>query len=298
MNLLTKWGSLLCAAVLVAAVTISMEPSTPAMATSSASQLQVASTTDLSDSSLADVGKAKYTFLFIGDGMASAQRTAAELYLAATNGNGARPELTKLNMDKLPAQGMNTTYDLTSVVPDSASTATAISTGFKTASGVVGMDPTGTQKYPTVAEVAKTKGLKVGIVSAVSLDHATPAAFYAHQPSRNNYSTFFDKIQHQKASYLGFNQKLQQYKRDHTAENASFEEVLPLIQDSFGLTVLPADDRAQLEQRAKEKDPDAIGQLGMALTDQEVTLLKEALAESMKDPKARAKNDYTYSLDW
>jgi alkaline phosphatase len=29
--------------------------------------------------------------------------------------------------------------------------------------------------------------MKVGIVSSVSIDHATPAAFYSHSPSRNNY---------------------------------------------------------------------------------------------------------------
>ena len=38
-----------------------------------------------------------------------------------------------------------------------------------------------------MAEKARDKGYKVGIVSSVSLDHATPACFYAHQPSRNNY---------------------------------------------------------------------------------------------------------------
>lgn len=130
--------------------------------------------------------KAKYLFVFIGDGMAVAQRNAAELYMASTKSPNARPEETKLVMNSFPAQGMNTTYDLTSVIPDSASTATAISTGFKTASGVVGMDPTGTKKYETIAEIAKKKGLKVGVISSVSLDHATPAAFYAHQKSRSN----------------------------------------------------------------------------------------------------------------
>ena len=29
--------------------------------------------------------------------------------------------------------------------------------------------------------------LKVGVISSVNLNHATPAAFYAHQASRNNY---------------------------------------------------------------------------------------------------------------
>lgn len=57
---------------------------------------------------------AEYVFLFIGDGMGVAQRNAAELYLAATANADARPEDTRLPMNTFPAQGMNTTYDLTS----------------------------------------------------------------------------------------------------------------------------------------------------------------------------------------
>jgi alkaline phosphatase len=130
---------------------------------------------------------AKYVFLFIGDGMGVAQRNAAELYLAATQGASQRPEETTLLINTFPAQGMNTTYDLSSVIPDSASTATAIGTGYKTKSGVISMDADGKTAYEIISEVAKSRGLKVGVVSSVSLDHATPAAFYAHEPSRNNY---------------------------------------------------------------------------------------------------------------
>ncbi len=126
---------------------------------------------------------AKYVFLFIGDGMAVAQRNAAELYLAKEKGV-SRPEEARLVMNTFPAQGMNTTYDLTSVIPDSASTATAISCGHKTRSGVVGEDAEGKIIYESIAEAAKKRGLRVGILSTVSLDHATPAAFYAHVPSR------------------------------------------------------------------------------------------------------------------
>jgi alkaline phosphatase len=127
---------------------------------------------------------AKYVFVFIGDGMGVAQRNAAELYLA--NQQGAdRPEQVKLLMNTFPAQGMNTTYDLSSVIPDSASTATAITTGFKTKSGVIGMDADGKIAYETIAQVAKQQGWKIGVLSSVSLDHATPAAFFAHVPSRS-----------------------------------------------------------------------------------------------------------------
>lgn len=127
--------------------------------------------------------KAKYVFLFVGDGMGIAQRNAAELFLGKQKGVN-RPENAKLVMNTFPAQGMNTTYDLSSVIPDSASTATAMACGRKTRSGVIGMDPEGKTSFVNITELAKKRNWKVGILSTVSLDHATPAAFYAHVPSR------------------------------------------------------------------------------------------------------------------
>ena len=72
-----------------------------------------------------------------------------------------------------------TTYDSTSFCPDSASTATSIASGKKTESGVINICPwTRDVPYETIAEkLHKHKGYKVGIVSTVNNDHATPAAF-------------------------------------------------------------------------------------------------------------------------
>ena len=44
-----------------------------------------------------------------------------------------------------------------------------------------------TTEVTTIAEQLKEKGYKVGIVSTVTLNHATPAAFYANVESRNSY---------------------------------------------------------------------------------------------------------------
>jgi alkaline phosphatase len=56
----------------------------------------------------------------------------------------------------------------------------------KTYNGAIGMDD---QKnvIQSVAEKAKKAGKKVGVTTSVSVDHATPAAFYAHQPNRSMY---------------------------------------------------------------------------------------------------------------
>ncbi|MGD9940791.1 MAG: alkaline phosphatase [Clostridia bacterium] len=128
--------------------------------------------------------RAKYVFVFIGDGMSMTQVSAAEIYAQAMAAK--EPGFTKLGFTQLPAQGLTTTYDSTSIITDSASAGTAIATGNKTASGTINMDPGKTMKYKTIAEYAKEMGWKVGVVSNVSLDHATPAAFYAKVPSRGN----------------------------------------------------------------------------------------------------------------
>ncbi len=130
------------------------------------------------------VEKAKYVFVFIGDGMSMAQVSAAEVYSRAIADKA--PGFERLGFTRFPAQGLTTTYDSSSIITDSASAGTAIATGNKTLSGVINMDPGKTVRYKTIAEYAKEMGLRVGVVTNVSLDHATPAAFYAKAPSRGD----------------------------------------------------------------------------------------------------------------
>lgn len=134
-------------------------------------------------------GKApKYVFLFIGDGMTYPQFTSAAAYLGAVKYEGKAVSDDKLGFMKFPVSGTATTFDSTSFCPDSASTATSIATGFKTLSGTVNMNEQKTLDYETISEKLKTqKGYKIGVVSSVPINHATPAAFYAHEPSRGNY---------------------------------------------------------------------------------------------------------------
>ena len=132
--------------------------------------------------------KPKYVFLFIGDGMGTAQIQSARFYQGTATNNGAVTEA-ELSFTQFPEVGSVTTYDSTSFCPDSASTATSIATGHKTESGVINMCPwTRDVPYETIAEkLHKQRGYKVGVISSVNIDHATPAAFYAHQNSRKNY---------------------------------------------------------------------------------------------------------------
>lgn len=144
----------------------------------------------------------KYVFLFIGDGMSYPQIQSTADHLGALedadywqaepslddNGGAVLDGPSYLNFMNFEAAGSAVTYDSNSFCPDSASTATSISTGHKTYSGTINMDETGTTAYETIAEkVHDQLGMKVGVISSVNLNHATPAAFYAHQASRNDY---------------------------------------------------------------------------------------------------------------
>lgn len=129
--------------------------------------------------------KAKYVFYFIGDGMGMPQINSAEIFKGTLSGNDPmnRP---KLNFTVFPNQGTQATYSNNTFITESAAAGTALATGHKTNNDVLGMDATKTVKFKSMAEMAKEKGMKVGIVSTVSIDHATPGAFYSHQPSRKN----------------------------------------------------------------------------------------------------------------
>ena len=137
--------------------------------------------------SFASVAGPKYVFLFIGDGMSTPQRMVTEEF-AARIGHG------ELAMNRLPYQTNTRTKSANAVITDSAAAGTAIACGVKTGNGRVGVDMDG-KRLESVAEVAKRTGRKVGIITTVTIVHATPACFYAHNPNRGrSYQIALDLI--------------------------------------------------------------------------------------------------------
>jgi alkaline phosphatase len=130
--------------------------------------------------------QAKYVFLMIGDGMGPAQRMAGEIFLSGELEPNKPVGLKKLVMNTFPVLGAARTNPLDELVTDSAAAATAFATGNKARNGVLSLDTDSNQKYPSLAEIARQQGWKVGIVTSAPIDDATPAAFYAHQHSRMN----------------------------------------------------------------------------------------------------------------
>lgn len=86
------------------------------------------------------------------------------------------------------------------VVPDSAAAATAFACGQATRRGVLGLvpgDPGVLQPRATILEAARLQGKATGIVVTSRLSHATPAAFYAHVPSRRDEATIMQQLVYQ-----------------------------------------------------------------------------------------------------
>lgn len=71
---------------------------------------------------------------------------------------------------------------------DSASAATAMSTGVKNRDNEINVDPIDRHRLFTVTERAKQLGKSAGVITTVEWSHATPAGFAAHNVNRNNYS--------------------------------------------------------------------------------------------------------------
>ncbi|KAM4628406.1 alkaline phosphatase, tissue-nonspecific isozyme [Polymixia lowei] len=106
-------------------------------------------------------------------------------------------EETVMTMDTFPYVGLAKTYSVDFQIPDSAATATAYLCGVKTNLNTVGVSAAArngvckSQKGNEVTSIlkwAKDAGKSVGIVTTTRVQHATPAATYAHSASRKWYS--------------------------------------------------------------------------------------------------------------
>ena len=110
--------------------------------------------------------------------MAEPQRQMAEAF-ALKSGYG------RLAMNDMPHKVLTATRSANSAVTDSAAAATAIACGVKTRNSSLGVDPDG-NRLTSVAEVAKARGMKVAVMTTVTILHATPGGFYAHRSSRSD----------------------------------------------------------------------------------------------------------------
>jgi alkaline phosphatase len=141
----------------------------------------------------------KNVIFFLGDGMGITTLTASRIYSVGETGN--------LTIDTLPETAFVKTYSNDAQVTDSAPSMAAYMTGVKTNNEVISMTPdtvatppsadangnlgvnnckTGNgTSVPTLLELAKAQGWKVGSITTTELTHATPAATFSHICNRN-----------------------------------------------------------------------------------------------------------------
>lgn len=126
-------------------------------------------------SAIAQEARPRNIVIMVGDGMGIAQVTAGRTLKG------------RLELEQFRHIGLLLTHAYGSdYITDSAAGATALSTGVSTRNGMIGMGPDSVARE-TVLERATKKGMKTGIVTSCSINHATPASFVAHVPSRQMY---------------------------------------------------------------------------------------------------------------
>lgn len=127
--------------------------------------------------------QAKYIFVMIGDGMGASHVAATESYLSYKHGKLGGEQL---RLTTFPVLGLCTTYSADKNITCSSASGTAIACGSKTNNGMLGVTPEG-DYLKSMAYELKEQGYKVGVLSSVPVNHATPASFYAHNIKRGNY---------------------------------------------------------------------------------------------------------------
>lgn len=122
---------------------------------------------------------AKNVIILIGDGMGLEHIKAGGMYMNGVAGT--------LVFEKFPYRAQMITSSATSELTDSAAAATAMATGVKVQSGVLGLAlPGDGRELYNLVEYARDHEMSTGLVTSVSITHATPAGFGAHSTSRVN----------------------------------------------------------------------------------------------------------------
>ena len=134
--------------------------------------------------------QAKYVFYFIGDGMGFSHISLTEGYKATVEGKiGNEP----LCFTQFPVMGMATSYSANKYITCSSAAGTALATGNKTNNGMLGTAPDSSNLTAISYKIHKA-GIPVGVTTSVTIDHATPGAFYANSTARSDYYSIGEQL--------------------------------------------------------------------------------------------------------
>ncbi len=115
--------------------------------------------------------KPKNIILLISDGMSLTQVSTYRLLKGGPN--------ERIAVDKFPVSGIVLTHSENAIVTDSASSATAFSTGRKTNNGALGLDKDN-KILENFTEIINRYGYVSSLISTSEITHATPAAYASH----------------------------------------------------------------------------------------------------------------------
>lgn len=160
----------------------------------------------------------KYIFLFIGDGMGITQINLTEATLSDTRIEPKQITLGKLNFQQFPVVGIAKTFAANRYITGSAAAGTALASGHKTSINTIGKNFDHSENFESIAEMAKAKGLKVGIVTSVSIDHATPASFYAHENDRESAFEIASQMSTSNFDYFGGGYSIGDLDKDRSSQ--------------------------------------------------------------------------------
>ncbi|HQO13570.1 MAG TPA: alkaline phosphatase, partial [Petrotogaceae bacterium] len=118
----------------------------------------------------------KNIILFIGDGMGTAAVDLSRMVLLGKE---------KLwDFENTIYIGLQKTYSENLLTTDSAAAATALSSGYKTANGLLGTLSNGTTTK-SILKAFRETGRSAGLITTVTVTHATPAGFCVSMPDRD-----------------------------------------------------------------------------------------------------------------
>jgi|26BtaG_2_1085354.scaffolds.fasta_scaffold00016_8 alkaline phosphatase len=146
--------------------------------------VQVSDNTVSQTETLSKEKKPKNIILLIGDGMGLSQVSTAIYYKDGVP-----------NFERFNTIGLSKTSSGSDLVTDSAAGATVFSAGVRTYNGAIGVS-IDTIAVSTIVETLSKDGYSTGIVATSSIQHATPAAFYAHVKHRSMYEEITEFAPH------------------------------------------------------------------------------------------------------
>ena len=228
--------------------------------------------------------KAKYVFLFIGDGMGAAHVAVTESYLSYKAGKLGGEQLL---MTTFPYYGTATTHSANRHITCSSAAGTAIACGEKANNGTVGINKDSVS-IKSVAYCLHEEGYNVGIISSVPINHATPASFYAHNINRGNYYDIASQIPGSGFEFFASAGFL-----DHTDKKGDKEAINKVLESQdyivcYGLEEFNSratDKDKVVFCQASNKEESAANYVSDAKTEEDITLAKmvEMGIESLED---------------